>query len=413
MSLPRPRRSNVTVESPSRRRHKPDYILVVLSALLLIVGLIVVYAISPGLASQNKVSDNYYVSKQLVAIVMGVVTFVIVAQTPLKFWKKLQWPLVFAAITSSLAVRLFGEQVNGAYRWIQIGGLSFQPVELIKFTILIWAAGFLAKQMSTGRIKDYKATLKPILIVLGLCAVGVAWMQSDLGSTGVLVAMLAAMVFIAGVPIKKLMILGVIVILGTSLLIGTSSYRRDRFVTYLNPEQDCLDGGYQTCQALIAVGSGGLFGRGLANSGQAFGYLPEAANDSIFAIMSEKFGFVGMSAVLILFGLLFSRLRKILEKAPDEYSRLIVVGVLAWLSIQAFINIGAMLGLIPLKGITLPFISYGGTSVVFVTAIIGLVFNISRYTTYNSNLGTERNAREGATNWRGNRRPYYTASGRR
>lgn len=409
----RPRQSRITQKTTSRRRHRPDYLLIILASLLLVVGLIVVYAISPGLASQNNVSSSYYVTKQLVAIGLGLLTFLIMANTPLTFWRRIQWPLITFAIVASLAVRLFGEQVNGAYRWIQVGGLSFQPVELIKFTIIIWAAGFLAQQIMRGQISNYKTTLRPIIIALGITAVVVAWLQSDLGSTGVVVAILGAMIFVAGVPLKRLVLIALAVALVTTLLIGTSSYRRDRFATYLNPEQDCLNAGYQTCQALIAVGSGGLLGKGLANSGQAFGYLPEAANDSIFAIMAEKFGFIGMSAVLILFGLLFSRIKNILMRAPDEYTRLIVVGVLAWLSSQAFVNIGAMLGLIPLKGITLPFISYGGTSVVFVTAAVGLVFNISRYTTYNISVEGERNNREGATDWRGNRRPYYAASGRR
>ena len=144
-------------------------------------------------------------------------------------------------------------------------------------------------------------------------------------------------------------------------------------MTFLQPETDCLGAGYQTCQALIAVGSGGLTGQGLTSSGQAFGYLPEAANDSIFAIMAEKFGFLGMSCILGLFVAFFARLKRIMEHTEDLESRLIVAGVLAWMSTQAIINIGAMIGLLPLKGITLPFISYGGTSVIFVTAATALV----------------------------------------
>jgi len=172
------------------------------------------------------------------------------------------------------------------------------------------------------------------------------------------------------------------------LLILPFSYRRDRITTFMNPERDCQTSGYQTCQALIAVGSGGLFGKGLAHSGQAFGYLPEAANDSIFAIIAEKFGFVGASMLIVLLTMFFVRVKNIMERAPDDFSRLIVAGVLAWLSTQAVINIGAMLALLPLKGITLPFISYGGTSVIFVMAAVGLVFNISRYTSYGVNSDT-------------------------
>jgi cell division protein FtsW len=161
-----------------------------------------------------------------------------------------------------------------------------------------------------------------------------------------------------------------------------SQYRRDRVASFLNPTANCQDSGYQACQALVAVGSGGIAGLGLGKSVQAYGYLPEAANDSIFAIYAEKFGFIGSVSLLGLLVALFSRLKQIAERAPDDFSRLVVVGVLAWLSIQTIINIGAMIGLLPLKGITLPLISYGGTSVVFVAAAIGLAFQVSKYTNF-------------------------------
>lgn len=194
--------------------------------------------------------------------------------------------------------------------------------------------------------------------------------------------MMGAMVFVIGMPLKRIAIIGAVIAIGTALLISTSSYRRDRFATFLDPARDCQTTGYQACQALIAVGSGGVFGLGLGRGVQAYGYLPEAANDSIFAIMAEKFGFVGVTIILGLFAALFTRLKNIIDKAPDTYSRLLVVGVLAWLSTQSMINVGAMIGLLPLKGITLPFISYGGTSLIFITAAVGVVFQISRYTSY-------------------------------
>lgn len=399
-------------DSITTRRHKPDYMLVLLSAILLVVGFIVVYAISPGLAAQKNVSENYYVGKQLLAILMGAGAFFTMSKIPIGFWRKIQWPLIAIASAASLAVLLVGERVNGAYRWIQIGGLSFQPVELIKFVVIIWLAAFLANQVKLRQLNDINRTFKPLLIALGLIAVVVAKLQSDLGSAFVIAAIVAAMAFIAGLPLKRLALVGLIVAVGGILFISTSAYRRERLLTFINPQRDCQGTGYQTCQALIAVGSGGITGRGLANSGQAFGYLPEAANDSIFAIMAEKFGFIGMSFVIFLFGALFARLKRVLERTPDMYPKLLTAGVLAWLSTQSIINIGAMIGLLPLKGITLPFISYGGTSVVFVAAAVGLVFNISRYTSFRVTENTERVDREGVTDWRGNRRPYYAASDR-
>jgi cell division protein FtsW len=182
----------------------------------------------------------------------------------------------------------------------------------------------------------------------------------------------------------------------------------------LHPEKDGQNAGYQACQALIAVGSGGIAGKGLGHGAQAYGYLPEASNDSIFAIMAEKFGFIGTAFLLALFMGLFSRIKNILERAPDNFSRLMVAGILAWLSTQTLINIGAMIGLLPLKGITLPFISAGGTSVLFVTAAIGLVFQVSRYTTFSVNTDTgERASHENSVDWRRDRRPHYANPSRR
>ncbi|HSX43906.1 MAG TPA: putative peptidoglycan glycosyltransferase FtsW [Candidatus Saccharimonadales bacterium] len=407
-----PRRP-VMLGNVQQRRHRPDYMLLVLSTVLLMIGLIVIYAISPGLSAQKHVSENYYVSKQFIAIGLGVVAFLITANLPLSIWRRLQTPLIIFAAGASLAVRLFGERVNGAYRWIQIGGISFQAVELVKFALLVWLASFLVQRLRQGQMGDNNQTLRPLLIALIIIGVVVAWLQSDLGSMGVIIAMMVAMSFVVGLPLRRVAIFGGIILIGIILAISSSPYRRDRLLTFLHPQRDCQNAGYQACQALIAVGSGGLFGKGLAHDVQAYGYLPEAANDSIFAIVAEKFGFVGVTVLITLFMVFFTRLKNIMERAPDDFSRLLIVGVLAWFSTQTIINIGAMIGLLPLKGITLPFISYGGTSVVFVTAAVGLAFNISRYTTYTATLSSEREDYENPRLRRGDGRPRHAYLSRR
>jgi len=383
------RRGFSSSEPLTSRRHRPDYWLLVISALLLAVGLVVVYSISPGLAVQKNVGEQYFVVKQLIAVGLGLLAFAVTANLPLSSWKKFQVPLVVAAIISVLAVRLFGEEVNGAYRWIHIGGLSFQSVELIKFALLIWLAGFLTARIREGNLGDFKQTFRPLIIVLVTLAVVVAGVQSDLGSTGVAVVMMAAMAFVAGLPLRNIGLIGAGIGLVVFMAVATSDYRQHRLATYINPSRDCLTTGYQACQALIAVGSGGMTGLGLGNSVQAFGYLPEAENDSIFAIYAEKFGFLGVTVLLGLFLAFFARIKRVIERAPDDFSRLLATGVFAWLSVQSIVNIGAMVGVLPLKGITLPFISYGGTSVVFVMALIGIVFQISRYTLYSVPRQTE------------------------
>ncbi len=376
----------------SLRRHQPDYVLLVLSALLLAIGLVVIYSISPGLAIQRGVSENYYVNKQLLAIGLGIITFLVMATVPYKIWQGLYKPLLGAAVLVTLAALMLpvSEQYP-AHRWIRFGGLSFQSVELVKFSLIFVFASFLADRMQRREVAHWDRAIKPVAIGFSVLAFVVAVLQSDLGSTAVLVAIVGLMWFVAGLPIKRVLQFLAVVVVLLLLAVGTSDYRRDRVATFINPERDCAAAGYQTCQALIAVGTGGLFGKGIGHSVQAYGYLPEAANDSIFAVVAEKFGFIGVTALIAVFWAFFTRLKNIVERAPDNFARLLVVGVLAWFSTQAIINIGAMIGLLPLKGITLPFISYGGTSIIFVTAALGLVFNISRYTTYttNDNIGQD------------------------
>ncbi|MEI7838421.1 MAG: putative peptidoglycan glycosyltransferase FtsW [bacterium] len=364
------------------RKHKPDYILLVIIILLLSIGLVVIYSIGPGLSINSGVGANYFINRQMISVILGLVGFAITAFMPLKAWRRFEKPLIIISVIAALAVRVLGQEVNGAYRWIQIGGFSFQADELIKFALLIWLAGFLASQIKSGAISDFKKTLLPIIMALFIIGVVVAGVESDLGTTAVMMAMMACMAFVASVPMKKIAIFVGVIVACVVIAVATSSYRQQRLATYLHPSSDCQNSGYQTCQALIAVGSGGILGLGLGNSVQAYGYLPESANDSIFAIYAEKFGFLGTTILLALFAALFVRLKNIIERCPNNFSRLLVTGIMTWLSVQAFINIGAMIGVIPLKGITLPFISYGGTSIMFVMAALGIVFHISRYTTY-------------------------------
>ncbi len=412
----RPRRRPILASGEAKRRkHHPDYWLLVISIVLMMIGLIVVYAISPGLSVQKHVTENYYVSKQLIAIGLGVFAFIVVSNMSIQTWRHIERPLIITAGIASLAVRVVGERVNGAYRWIQVGGISFQAAELIKFALLIWIAGFLSDRIRTGEINDYQKSFKPLIIALVLVAIVVGKVQSDLGSTGVIVAIMGTMIYVAGLPLKKLAVIAGVVGVAVVVLVLGSGYRRERLNTYLNPSKDCLTTGYQACQALISVGSGGMFGLGLGRSVQAYGYLPEAANDSIFAIFAEKFGFVGTTVLIALFVAFFSRLKKIIEHSTDTYSRFLVTGILAWLSTQTIINIGAMIGLLPLKGITLPFISSGGTSIIFVSAAIGIAFQVSRYTTYGliTNNDSEGNRNDDSFSRRRLRGAYHPNSGSR
>lgn len=386
------------------RKHRPDYWLLIWCAALLAIGLIVVYAISPALSQAHHVSNSYYVGKQLLAIGLSIIAFIITAQVPLSWWKQAYKPiLIIAGVATLLALILPVNPAYPAHRWVRLGSFSFQSVELVKFAILLWLAGFLAKRIHEGAIKSTQLTLKPILIALGAVGVIIVGVQSDLGSTGVMIAMMAVMAFVAGLPMGRIVLIGGVVMIGLILAISATPYRRARLQSFLHPEANCQTTGYQACQALIAVGSGGMIGLGLGSSVQAYGYLPEAANDSIFAIYAEKFGFIGSVVLLAVFVAFFARLKIIAERLPDDFSRLLVVGVLAWLSVQTLINVGAMIGLLPLKGITLPFISYGGTSVVFAAAAVGLAFQASRYTSMSApRITSDTPATPGGRNFRDN-----------
>ena len=414
-------RHGSAVDNQLIRRHRPDYWLVVLAVFLVVIGLTVIFAISPALAATRGGSGSYYVSHQLMNIGLSIVAFFTASRIPLRTWQRWQMPLlILAAVGTLVALVTPVVPAYPAHRWIRVAGLSLQSVEALKFALLIWLGSFLAARARKGQLADQKLTLQPLAIVIVVVGVVVAGVQSDFGSTVVIMAMLAAMAFLVGVPLKRLILIGGILAIGGILLVSAIPYRRERLLNYFHPASNCLTTGYQACQALIAVGSGGINGLGLGRSVQAYGYLPEVQNDSIFAIYAEKFGFIGVMVLLALFVALFARLRLIIERAPDTFSRLVVAGVLAWLSVQMIINVGAMIGLLPLKGITLPFVSYGGTSVLFVGAALGLIFQISHYTSFSARNvqrtgggSGQRNDDEDSDDGRRIRRAYHPDLSRR
>lgn len=365
------------------RRHKPDYMIPLIASILLALGLVVMFAISPALgAGQSEVSGNYYVTRQLSAIILSIGGFVLASRVKMTTWSNIRLPLVISGLVLMIGAVLIGGIAN---RWIQFSIFSFQPVELTKFALIIFTASFLGQFLASGQNSYTWQTFKPLLILLALTSFIILVLQKDLGSLFVLIAILFVMVFIAGVPLRRLLLGVAAVGLVGFIAITSTPYRRERLATFFQPERDCVDTGYHACQALIAVGSGGIIGKGVGKSVQAYGYLPEASNDSIFAIYAEKFGFIGSLGLFALFGALLSRMLKILQRTEDMVSKLFVAGVFTWIGVQSAVNIGAMIGLLPLKGITLPFISYGGSSLVFVMSALGIVFNISSYTSIRSN----------------------------
>lgn len=366
------------------RRHRPDYLLVIFMVVLMMTGLIVLYAIGPALPV------GYEINRQFFFLLFGVVAFLFASRFPVRIMLQLATTLLIVAVAASVLMTFLGLLpgnplvlcYNGACRWYDFGAFSFQPAELLKFALMLYLAVFLAARSRSGKLQNIKETLLPVGIIVGLLAFLVIVLQKDMGTGIVVVAIGLSMLFAVGIKTRYLLLsLGAVA--GVALLlIITSPHRIARVLTFLNHDAASDAATYHIQQALIAIGSGGLFGRGLAQSVQAFGYLPEAANDSIFAIVAEKFGFIGTIAILCIFAALLYRLLLVLDRSEKLEFRLILSGIVGWIGAQIVVNIGAMLGLIPLTGITLPFLSFGGTSLIFIMIIMGLAFQISRYTVY-------------------------------
>lgn len=394
------------------RKHKPEYSVILTVALLLLVGIVVLFSIGPALEASTGIT----VGRQFISILLGIVAFAITFLVPLEFWHRAQRYLIgLAVITTTILLLAPGGVINpdvkGAKRWLVMGPISFQPSELVKFALLIYLAAFLAHKVKQNKINDAHETLIPVAVITGVLGFIIVILERDLGTMLAIISIIVAMLYVAGVRIRQMgAFFGALAGVGT-LSILLAPHRIERLTTFLDPSSDVQGSGYHINQALIAVGSGGLFGLGLGRSVQAYGYLPEAANDSIFAIYAEKFGFIGTVMVIALFGFLLLKLAKIVQHAPNTYTRLIATGVFAWIGSHTVMNIGAILGLLPLTGITLPFLSYGGSSLIFIMAAVGLALNVSRYSLSDRVVKSER-ARSTHANSRDrsrNRRPRYAS----
>lgn len=374
---------NATEDLSLGRRHRPDYLLVLCVAILLAIGLVVIYSVSPAISARlvGDVDPNHFMYRQLLFLLIGSGVFAVASFVPLNIWGTLQKYIIWFALLSFvfLLVPFLSINYGGATRWVSIGPVNYQPAELLKFGLLFAMALFFAGRQRAGQLESSQ-TIQAFLIIFVAISAEIVLLQKDMGTMIPIAAILLTMLFLSGISLRKFSIVMGVIIIGGALAIAGAGHRRARVFTFLNPGADLSGSGYHINQALIAVGSGGFFGKGLGRSVQAYGYLPEAANDSIAAIMAEKFGFIGMIAIFVVYGILLFRLLQLTERAPTKYLRLVSGGIFAWMSVQAFVNIGAMIGIMPLTGVTLPLLSFGGTSLIFTLAALGVAFNISRYT---------------------------------
>lgn len=393
MSLLGGRRAKQPEQGSGRlvRKHRPDYRIILYVGLLVLIGLIILFAISPYQierlnAEGGNLNQSHYMLKQATYLIIGVTAFIVASLMPLSFWKKYRSKLLLGAIGLCLILSVFGALGvppalchNGACRWFDVGFGTFQPAEFLKFALLIFTALFIAARSKQGKMNDVSETLVPLGVLLLVAAVLVIGFQKDMGTGITILGSLAAMIFASGIRFKYLAA-GISGLVGLGLFfIVTSAHRMERVTTMFAPDRASEASNYHIEMATVAIGSGGALGRGLGNGVQAFGYLPEALNDSIFAVLGETFGFIGLMVIMVLFGALLFRLIRIAERSEDMSMRLIVYGVFGWITTHVVVNIGAMTGLFPLTGVTLPFLSFGGTSLLFIMVALGIVYQISKY----------------------------------
>jgi len=369
------------MNSLSRKQHS-DYWLTLIIFGLILFGLIMIYSVSKyySLDITHNATDKYYLKKQLVMLLIGSFAWLFFQGIDYRFWQKYLNYMPFITIFLLLLPILlepFGLSHTG--RWILIGSNQFQPSEIAKLTFLIYLAGWFGK--NADNIKKLQSMFWPFMGVIVVIAL-LMLAQKDMGTLAIFMAIASGIFVVAGAPAGQM--IGATGIVGflAWLAIKIEPYRMSRLLTFLNPNQDGLDAGYHIKNALIAIGSGGLWGLGFGQSKQKYLYLPEAHTDSIFAIICEELGYLRSSLIIIAFCLVAIRGFKIAKNCPDNFGKLLATGITVWLFSQMCINIAAMFSLVPLTGIPLPFISYGGTSLIVLLSAVGILTNISKSKSY-------------------------------
>lgn len=355
-----------------------DFVLFLTVLCLVSLGVIMVFSASEYSTLIYYKDSFYYFKRQLLWALLGLIAMYIMSHFDYRRLKRFVIPFMVVSFIMLALVLIpgIGKEVNGSQRWIAVGPLPFAPAELVKLSVIIFTAYGLSLQKE--RVKQFSKGVLPYMCVLGVAA-GLIMLQPDLGTTISLAGIVFVMMFAAGARLSHLggLALGGLAAIG--LMIMLEPYRMKRFLAFLDPWADPQGGGFHIIQGLYAIGSGGLFGLGLGQSKQKFLYLPENHTDFIFAITAEELGFVGASLVIMLFTLFVWRGLKIAVTSQDPFACLLATGITAWVGVQAIINIGVVTGSLPVTGIPLPFISFGGTSLLFTMAGVGILLNISKF----------------------------------
>jgi len=363
-----------------KKEQHADYIFLLYIGVLLVFGLMMLTSASAVVGLERFGDSYFFIKRQLLfGLLPGLVLFFVFAKIPYSFVHKNASVIFVLVITSLILVFIPGIGADfgtGAQSWLSLGGYSFQPAEFAKLGLVIFAAALLSKKGE--ELHDFQRGFIPSLVLAGIPILLVV-LQPDIGTVSILFVILFGMLFLSESKISHLALLACSGAVVLGLLIAIAPYRAARLTTFLHPELDPQGIGYQINQAYIAIGSGGVFGLGLGHSRQKYQYLPEVHADSIFAVIAEEMGLIVSIGFVVLLGLVAIRGFMIAKYAPDDYSRLVVGGIIVWFTVQSVFNIGAMVGVLPVTGVPLPFVSHGGTALMISLAAVGIVLNISKY----------------------------------
>lgn len=362
------------------KTHQPDYLFIFTMFALVIFGLVILSSASVVISQENFGENYFYLKHQLIyGLPIGLIGFLICQRINYHFWQKIALFLLVLSLVLLLLIFLpgIGYQYEEAKRWVNLGPISLQPFEFIKISFILYLSAILSRK---EEIKEsIKKSLVPFAVIFTIISILVL-AQPNMSAFIILVLISGLLYFLAGLKISYLIVMGILALFSIFVLIKTASYRMERLTVFLHPEIDPQGIGYQINQALLAIGSGGLFGLGLGHSIQKWKYIPEIIGDSIFAIIAEELGFIGAGALVLLFVFLAWRGLKIAKNAPDRFGYLLAGSISGLLFFQALINIAAICRIIPLTGIPLPFISYGGSALAVAMVAAGIVTNISKHT---------------------------------
>jgi cell division protein FtsW len=365
-------------------RRKPDYPLLTVIGVLVPIGLVMVYSASFVDAYTFRDSPVYYAWRQLGAAIVGVFAMLAVMRLDYRFWRRFSVQLLGLTLLLLLLTLVLPASittVNGARSWIRLGPFSMQPAEIAKLSLIVYFADWLSRR--GDKLTNVTYGLIPFGVMLGVVC-GMVMLEKDLGTTVVLVVIGGLIYFAAGANLLHILGAGVVSMGAFWAMVNIASYRQERIAAWLDPFAHYLGAGYQPVHALYALGSGGLFGVGLGQGRQKFLWLPQAHTDTIYAVLGEEFGLFGTLFVMACFVVIAYRGIRIAGRAPDAFSALMAIGLTSWLVFQAIINMAVVTTLVPFTGLTLPFVSYGGTSLVMSMVAAGILLNISKHTVDNA-----------------------------